>query len=403
MLTSAFHKARCDCGCVPAVPSLHEMAELRATLRSQRARSGSQVGNSAEGSGAVADGDSSTSAPGVDCTSRVGSLCQTTPVSQLARGADGCPAGGPGADLAPFDAACGRLEELQAERKQLRKVIARERATRAACLALHEPGALEAERRVLLRLPGGDVQVDIAQDAALAQGGLLWSAGVALAEELPRRLAHLVPAREGGRQPRVVELGCGAAALPALVAARMGAQVVATDVDVSVVDLARANAARNAAVAAWAASEGSAEAAGVRVGFGNLVFDQLAWGAPWRSQAQAGEFFDVALAADVLYDPAAHEGLCQTVAALVRPGGLLLLAFPERDPPSEAAFLDMVQVSGFSSPPRVDLSASHQGQSPVWLLELTRDGPAGACSGRVVEPPRVRGEAFEALVAGLYL
>jgi predicted nicotinamide N-methyase len=92
----------------------------------------------------------------------------------------------------------------------------------------------------------------------------LWPAASALAAALPVDMQGV----------RVVELGCGLG-VPSLVAAQRGADVVATDWAVDAIDLLRTNAERN----------------------GITVHAKLwDWREPWD------ERFDLALAADVLYE-----------------------------------------------------------------------------------------------------
>ena len=97
---------------------------------------------------------------------------------------------------------------------------------------------------------------------------VLWRSGVALARELEGDLA--------GR--RVVELGCGLA-LPSIAAARLGATVLATDVDPEALELATRNARLNDARIEVAAAD---------------------WSAPGDLLERAP--FDLVLAADVLYE-----------------------------------------------------------------------------------------------------
>ncbi|HZT16728.1 MAG TPA: class I SAM-dependent methyltransferase [Gaiellaceae bacterium] len=92
----------------------------------------------------------------------------------------------------------------------------------------------------------------------------LWPAALALAGALPDDLA--------GR--RVVELGCGLG-VPSLVAAARGAQVTAVDWADEAVELLRENACRNRL---------------------RLRVERRDWREPWQ------ERFDLALAADVLYE-----------------------------------------------------------------------------------------------------
>jgi predicted nicotinamide N-methyase len=123
----------------------------------------------------------------------------------------------------------------------------------------------------------------------------LWPASLALAAALPE-VAGL----------RVVELGCGLG-LPSLVAAARGAEVTATDWAADAVELLRDNAARNRLE--------------VRV-------EVRDWREPWD------ERFDLAVAADVLYEQRNVEPLLERLRELA-PRALLGLA----GRPYEAEFL----------------------------------------------------------------
>jgi predicted nicotinamide N-methyase len=131
-----------------------------------------------------------------------------------------------------------------------------------------------SERRVvagveldLLRPASPEALIDeeaFAQDEFLPYWAELWPASLALAEALPPQLE--------GR--RVVELGCGLG-VPSLVAAARGAEVTAVDWAQDAVDLLHENARRNGLA---------------------LRVEQRDWREPWP------ERFDLALAADVLYE-----------------------------------------------------------------------------------------------------
>jgi predicted nicotinamide N-methyase len=105
----------------------------------------------------------------------------------------------------------------------------------------------------------------------------LWPAALALAEALP-----------DVRGMRVVELGCGLG-VPSLAAAARGAQVTATDWAPDAIDLLRRNAERN----------------GV-----HLQAEVRDWREPWH------ERFDLALAADVLYERRNVEPLVERLTQL---------------------------------------------------------------------------------------
>ena len=140
------------------------------------------------------------------------------------------------------------------------------------------------------------------RDEFLPYWAELWPAAPALAEALPD-VAGL----------RVVELGCGLG-LPSLVAAANGAEVTATDWAPDAIELLRANAARN----------GLAVDAEVRD-----------WRAPWDAR------FDLAIAADVLYERRNVEPLLERLTALA-PEALVALA----GRPYESEFVRLAAASG---------------------------------------------------------
>ena len=119
----------------------------------------------------------------------------------------------------------------------------------------------------------------------------LWPGAIVLARRLSR----------GGIGPatRVLELGCGLA-LPAVYAARCGAQVVASDWKREPLALARASAVRNGAVMAVVQMD-------------------------WAALALRGAF-DLCLGADIAYDEQSEGRLVLALAAAVRQGGRAWLA-----------------------------------------------------------------------------
>ncbi len=174
--------------------------------------------------------------------------------------------------------------------------------------------------------------------------GVLWPAARALAGETARRGAALT-----GK--RVLELGCGLA-LPALVAAKFGAHVTATDLHPDV------------------------PAFLVR----NLELNHLAPEAieyrehDWRAAALE-RTFDLVLGSDILYE-AGHPGpVARALAAHVAPGGRILLADPAR--PYLQACLDELARLGFRAHDEVvavaDPSLDRAGDlrtREVFLIEL---------------------------------
>jgi predicted nicotinamide N-methyase len=156
-------------------------------------------------------------------------------------------------------------------------------------------GGVELE---LVRPESAEALIDeeaFADDEFLPYWAELWPAARALASALPD-VAGL----------RVVELGCGLG-VPSLVAAARGAEVTATDWAADAIELLRMNAARNGLA---------------------LVVEVRDWREPWD------ERFDLALAADVLYERRNVEPLLARLAELA-PRALVGLA----GRPYEAEFL----------------------------------------------------------------
>jgi predicted nicotinamide N-methyase len=132
----------------------------------------------------------------------------------------------------------------------------------------------------LLRPVSPDALLDeeaFARDEFLPYWAELWPAATALAAALPDVVGR-----------RVVELGCGLG-LPSLVAAALGAEVTATDWAADAVELLQENAARNGLV---------------------LRAEVRDWREPWP------ERFDIALAADVLYERRNVEPLLERLREL---------------------------------------------------------------------------------------
>lgn len=155
----------------------------------------------------------------------------------------------------------------------------------------------------LLRPDSPEALIDEAafeRDEFLPYWAELWPASLALAEALPSSLAGL----------RVVEVGCGLG-VPALVAAARGAEVTATDWAGDAIELLRENAARNGLP---------------------LRVEVRDWREPCDQR------FDLALAADVLYEQRNVEPLAALLPALAAEA---LLGLAGR--PYEAEFLARVE------------------------------------------------------------
>jgi predicted nicotinamide N-methyase len=167
-------------------------------------------------------------------------------------------------------------------------------------------------------LPGGELRLlQPAESAELPDAGavewaplapywsVLWRSGVALARELDE---------EDLRGLRVVELGCGLG-VPSLAAARAGARVLATDSCSEALELLARN----------------AEANGVEV-----ESAEVDWAQPGALLERAP--FDLALAADVLYE---REAVAPLSALLPRLAPEVWLADPGR--PAAGAFVEQAE------------------------------------------------------------
>ena len=157
----------------------------------------------------------------------------------------------------------------------------------------------------ILQPPAADELIDEAafdDDEFLPYWAELWPSGVAL--------ARAVAARDV-RGTRVLELGCGLG-LPSLVAARRGAEVLATDWAADAIELLRRNAERNGVA---------------------LRAERVRWDEP--EPLLAGAQWDLVLGADLLYEARNAEVLA---ALLPRLGSETLLAEPGR--PYARSFLE---------------------------------------------------------------
>ena len=124
----------------------------------------------------------------------------------------------------------------------------------------------------------------------------VWESAIVLAEDL---------AAMDGRGKTLLELGCGLG-LPAIVAARAGFTVTATDYEETALEGVRYNADRNAVT-----------------GLRTRVLD-------WRNIPDDLGTFDLVVAADVLYEAHHPAALAATIFRTLAPGGLGLVADPCR-------------------------------------------------------------------------
>ncbi len=181
--------------------------------------------------------------------------------------------------------------------------------------------------------------------------GVVWPAARALANELARRGRSLA-----GKS--VLELGCGLA-LPALVAARLGARVTATDLHPDVPAFLARNLELNA------------------LGTDALEYLELDWRSSGLARGPAPRRFEFVVASDILYEAGHPAPVARALAAHVAPGGVILLADPGRA--YLQACLDELEHLGFRCESEVvevaDPSIDRAGDTrtrEVFLLELER-------------------------------
>jgi len=149
------------------------------------------------------------------------------------------------------------------------------------------------------RPPDMEALIDVAAfeaDERIPYWADVWESAIVLAEEL---------ARLDGRGLSLLELGCGLG-LPALVAARAGFAVTATDYEAPALEGVRFNA--------------------TKLGLGEIVTRLLDWRHP---PAGLGRF-DRVVAADVLYEPHHAAALAGVIAATLAARGTALVADPCR-------------------------------------------------------------------------
>ncbi len=186
---------------------------------------------------------------------------------------------------------------------------------------------------------------DFDADERLPYWADVWPSGRVLAEAVAdRRLTGV----------RVVELGAGLA-LPSLVAARAGADVLVTDWYVDALAFAQVNAARH------------------EVRLRTLHVD---WRDPPR-ELLADAPFDLILAADVLYETRNVEPLAVLLDRLAGAGSEVIVADPRR--PDARLLFDRLAAAGWRETVEEVAYAGRRDESgPVVRLHTLRRGPSGA-------------------------
>lgn len=183
--------------------------------------------------------------------------------------------------------------------------------------------------RFLIHEPWGTGHLE-----TLELGMALWPAGLLLAQWLAQHREEWWPRSTNGEQVqcRVLELGCGCACLPSMVAARMGADVVATDLP-EILACARRTVALNTPKP-------------------KVTIQELQWGDEIKATSLAERHggFHVVFAADILYTESDLIVQLVKTITLLRDDGrvpfLLIVAYQHRSL-GESAFMQLVKQAGF--------------------------------------------------------
>jgi predicted nicotinamide N-methyase len=168
----------------------------------------------------------------------------------------------------------------------------------------------------------------------LPYGIVLWPAAIALAHEIAARSV---------KGASVLELGAGTG-LPSIVAARLGARVVATDRNAAALAVCRRNAERN-----------------------GVVLEQRA--ADWTEWHET-DTYDLILGADVLYADSLHPELRHIFETNLAPGGQVLLSDPFR--PLSFDLLEAMAADGWNVSVNRWTVGVEPPPRPIGVFELKR-------------------------------
>ncbi len=177
--------------------------------------------------------------------------------------------------------------------------------------------------------------------------GVVWPAARALSEVLVEKGSE----RLAGR--RLLEVGCGLA-LPSLVAARLGAGVVATDCHPDIPRFLESNLNANGLVGCLDYREGD-----------------------WRQPNVELGSFDWVVGSDILYERQHPEPVAQMLSNRLAPGGTVILADPGR--PYVQPFADEMKRLGYSSEVQIR-------NGEVFVIEFFR--PEDQSGARIPKTPR---------------
>ena len=188
----------------------------------------------------------------------------------------------------------------------------------------------------------GTIEAEQANVAAgLGTGSVQWQSGTALAHALSdAKKAGIGPASRLS-QLRAIELGCGCAALPAVVAAAAGASTIASDVS-ALVPLLQENIRRYT-------QDSSVSETGRRAIGENLTAQALDWSseAELRELAASPHGYDLVLCADCVDESdRLLDALVEAISASLAPAGCALIATGARSQRLLSLFLSSLAASG---------------------------------------------------------
>jgi len=216
----------------------------------------------------------------------------------------------------------------------------KQRRERVGALEL-EVQCIEDLNRTIDELFGhlGDSQDTELLESLCPYFGVIWPSARALAGLLERERTALAGAR-------VLEVGCGLA-LPSLVAAKLGAQVTATDFHPDVPEFLKLNLELNALQS--------------RVNYVRMN---------WQQDTLEPAGFDWVIGSDILYERKHPEPVASALRRHIRPGGRVIVADPARS--YLQLFADEMKRQGFSYRSEIVTVPDDPVAKDVFLLEFVQ-------------------------------
>ena len=218
-------------------------------------------------------------------------------------------------DAVSRSAAIAEYQHTLSLKNSMKRILDNHKLANTVLLSLHNPEAPSPTVVVPMIIHGADITFELHQSPVCGVGGLLWRSGEILARYILNNLSYITT------KHTIVELGCGAAALPSQVAAiALPATVIATDTE-PVLATTRQNIEHNLS--------------GLSLR-GSVEVRQCDWEWVECPSLQA----DVIIAADVIYARRTQEMLVATISRILKPDGLLILTYAERDLAVERSFFE---------------------------------------------------------------